>query len=166
VVEGPGSVVVYERLVVRAGVSSVHLAPAAARTLPHDLQRAGFAVTGLRAAVDGQGVTASRDPGGWRVTAPGGAAFTQLVLRYRLAGALVRATPAPPGRATLVLRPLTGSEASRAQDPVVIRLRDARVGQVYCPGPQPLCDTPRGAQHVATVPAGVAPVVLAQVDPA
>jgi hypothetical protein len=45
-----------------------------------------------------------------------------------------------------------------------VRLRDPRVGQVYCPSaPQPLCDTASGTAHVATVPAGAAPIVLAQV---
>jgi hypothetical protein len=45
-----------------------------------------------------------------------------------------------------------------------VRLRDDRVGQVYCPaGPQPLCDTARGPLHVATVPMGSRPIVLAEV---
>lgn len=162
VVEPAGTLVVYERLVVRTGTTSVRLAPAPAQELPSGLGGAAYTVTGLQVAVDGRAVTPDAEGSGWRVSPSGG--FTQLAVRYRLSGAVVRTSPAPPGRATLVLRPLTGPEASRAHDPVLVRLNDPRVGQVYCPlGPQPLCDTARGALHVATVPAGSRPVVLAQV---
>jgi len=161
VVEQGGELVVYERLVVRPGTASVHLAQAIAQELPAGLRGAG-AVTGLQVAADGHAVTPTTDGTGWRVVP--GAPFTQLVVRYRLARAFVRTPPAPPGRAILVLRPLTGLEASRGQDPVVVRVNDRRVGQVYCPAaPQPLCDSGRGTLHVATVPAGARPVVLAQV---
>jgi hypothetical protein len=164
VLERGDTVVVYERLVVRPGTVSVHLAPAPARALPRDLQGVGFTVTDLLISVDGRPVTALRDSTGWRVTRPDGGPLTQIVLRYRLADAIVRVAPAPPGRATLVLRPLSGAQASSAQDPVVVRLQDRRIGQVYCPsGPQPLCDTVRGTAHVATVPTGATPIVLAQV---
>jgi hypothetical protein len=158
-----GTVVVYERLVVGPGTRSVHLGPTPVQTLPAGFRGAGANVSDLQVAVDGRGVTPRGDGPAWQVSRGDGAPFTQLALRYRLAGALVRVNPAPPGRATIVLRPLTGPEASRAQDPVVVRLLDARVGQVYCPAaPQPLCDSGSGALHVATVPAGARPVVLAQ----
>jgi hypothetical protein len=165
VLEQGGGVVVYERLVVRPGTTSVHLRPAPAQALPRELQGVGFTVTGLRVSVDGRAATPPGDAlDGWLVTRPDSGPFTQLVLRYRLIGAIVRAGPAPPGRATLVLRPITGPQASGARDPVVVRLRDRRIGQVYCPsGLQPLCDTVRGTAHVATVPAGAPPIVLAQV---
>ena len=163
VVGRSGRLVVYERLVVRPGTTSVHLAPTAALELPSGLREAGSGVTGLQVAADGHAVTPTADGAGWRVE-PGAGAFTRLTIRYQLARGLVRAAPAPPGRATLVLRPLTGPEASRAHDPVVVRLLDTRVGQVYCPAaPQPMCDSGRGPLHVATVPAGARPVVLAQV---
>ena len=49
-------------------------------------------------------------------------------------------------------------------DPVVVRMDDHRVGSLYCPAPQPaLCGADAGTVHTATVPAGAAPVVLAQV---
>ncbi|HYY12685.1 MAG TPA: hypothetical protein VE781_17240, partial [Kineosporiaceae bacterium] len=98
--------------------------------------------------------------------APGGVVdvHERLVVHYRLTGALVAASPAPPGRRTLVLRPVSGPVAAAAGDPVLVRLDDARVGAVYCPAaPSPLCAVSAGAVHVATVPAGTPPLVLAQV---
>jgi hypothetical protein len=61
------------------------------------------------------------------------------------------------------VRPVTGPVAGATGDPVVVRLADRRVGAVYCPAAQlSLCAVSQGATHVATVPAGTPPVVLAQ----
>jgi hypothetical protein len=163
VTEG-GAVDVYERLVMRAGTTSVRLAPAPAAALPPGLRAAPIRVDGLRVDLDGRAATPRPDQQGWRVTPADAAAFTQVVVHYRLAGALVRVAPAPPGRATLVLRPLTGPTALDSRDPVLVRLDDRRVGDVYCPAaPEPLCAVTSGTRHVATVPAGARPIVLAQV---
>jgi hypothetical protein len=155
---------VYERLVVRPGTSSVRLAAAPTADLPRALRGVRIRVTGLRVALDGRAVAPRADHQGWRVTPPDAAPFTQVVVHYRLTGALVRVAPAPPGRATLVLRPLTGPAALDSRDPVLVRLHDRRVGAVYCPSaPTPLCAVSSGTAHVATVPAGARPIVLAQV---
>ncbi len=159
-----GMVDVYERLVVRPGTTSVRLAPEPAAALPDPLRGVRARVTHLRVDVDGRAVPATADDTGWRVTTAQDAPFTRVVVHYRLAGARVRVAPAPPGRETLVLRPLTGAAATAGQDPVVVRLDDSRVGAVYCPSaPVPLCAVSRGARHVATVPPGGRPIVLAQV---
>ena len=98
------------------------------------------------------------------MTNPDGGGVGQLVLRYRLRGALARQEPAPPGRASLLLRPLTGDVSLGTGDAVVVRIDDRRVGSLYCPAPQPaLCGADAGTVHTATVPAGATPVVLAQV---
>jgi hypothetical protein len=155
-----GAVEVWERLVVRPGTNTVRLQPAPTSALP---ATADVRLSDVQVAVDGRRVTPRGDGAGWQVDLPGGS-FAQVVVRYRLTGALVRVTPAPPGRATLVLRPVTGPAAAAADDPVVVRLADPRVGAVYCPDARtPLCAVSRGSTHVATVPAGTAPVVLAQV---
>jgi hypothetical protein len=155
-----GAVDVWERLVVRPGTNTVRLQPAPTSALP---ATADVRLSDVQVAVDGRRVTPRGDGAGWQVDLPGGS-FAQVVVRYRLTGALVRVTPAPPGRATLVLRPVTGPAAAAADDPVVVRLADPRVGAVYCPDARtPLCAVSRGSTHVATVPAGTAPVVLAQV---
>ncbi len=159
-----GTVDVYERLVVRPGTTSVRLALAPAAALPGPLRGVRARVVQLRVDVDGRAVPATADDTGWRVTTARDAPFTRVVVHYRLAGSLVRVAPAPPGRETLVLRPLTGPVAAAGQDPVVVRLDDPRVGAVYCPSaPVPLCAVSRGSRHVATVPAGGRPIVLAQV---
>jgi hypothetical protein len=155
-----GAVDVWERLVVRPGTTEVSLAPATTPALP---ARAGVRLTDVQVAVNGRRVTPRDSGAGWQVTLPPGGAFTQVVVRYRLTGALARVTPAPPGRVTLDLRPVAGPTAVAAGDPVVVRLTDPRVGAVYCPAAQaPLCAVSQGPAHVATVPAGAAPVVLAQ----
>jgi hypothetical protein len=160
VVAAEGAVDVWERLVTRPGTTSVRLESAPTSALPGT---AGAEPAQLQVALDGRRVTPRRDGSGWQVALPDGGSFTQVVVRYRLTGALVRTAPAPPGRVTLVLRPVTGPAAVSADDPVVVRLTDPRVGAVYCPGARtPLCAVSRGSTHVATVPPGTAPVVLAQ----
>jgi len=155
-----GAVDVWERLVVRPGTSSVRLALASTAALP---RTARVRLADLQVAIDGRRVAPRGSRTGWQVARPDGGSFTQVVVRYRLTGALLRATPAPPGRVTLVVRPVTGPSAGATGDPIVVRLTDRRVGAVYCPAARPaLCAVSQGGTHVATVPAGTAPVVLAQ----
>ncbi len=153
---------VYERAVLRPGTTSVLLAPATTAGLPETLRDLRPSVEDLQAEVDGRPVAATPAGDGWQVAAPGG--ITQVVLRYRLGGALVRQEPAPPGRAGVLLRPLTGPAAQAAADPVVVRIDDRRVVALYCPAPRPaLCAASAGTVLTATVPPGADAVVLADV---
>jgi hypothetical protein len=98
------------------------------------------------------------------VTARAGGTVRHLALRYHLRGALIRPQPAPPGRYALVLTPLAPSAGHGAEAGVVVRIDDPRVEEVYCPAARDqLCGRVDGAVHVATVPAGARPVVVALV---
>ncbi|MGZ4612975.1 MAG: hypothetical protein ACXV1K_07370 [Kineosporiaceae bacterium] len=155
---------VYERVLLRPGVTTLHLAPASLAALPRVLRGARPAVTELQVEIDGRAVPPLAGRTGWQVT-PGGATIDRAVLRYRVMGALVRQTPAPPGRATLILTPLAGGTVTATQDPVVVRIDDQRVGAMYCPTARhPTCASAAGRTHTATVPWDATAVVLAQVD--
>ncbi|HVN10649.1 MAG TPA: hypothetical protein VMT69_01055 [Kineosporiaceae bacterium] len=155
---------VYERVLLRPGETSLRLAPAGLGSLPRALRGARPAVVDLQVEVDGRAVRPVAGRGGWQVTAPEGGAIGRVVLRYRLVGALVRQIPAPPGRATLILRPLAGGVVAATGDPVVVRIHDRRVGAVYCPAARhPTCASTTGRMHTAMVPPDAGAVVLAQV---
>ena len=60
----------------------------------------------------------------------------------------------------LVLTPLTPAPGG-ADAGVVVRIRDPRVEEVYCPGDdRPALRAPGGPLHIATVPAGAVPIVV------
>jgi hypothetical protein len=158
------SVDVYERAVLTRGRTTLALRPAGSPELARSLDAPLPTVEGLQAAVDGRPVPVTRTAAGWNVTTPSGTTVARLVLRYRLTGALVRREPSPPGRYTLVLTPLAPSAGGRADDAVVVRIRDPRIEEVYCIGAsQQLCGRVAGALHTAAVPAGAVPVVIALV---
>lgn len=154
---------VYERAVLSPGRTTFTLRPADVSALLRPLEATPPTVQDLRAEVDGRPVPVATTSSGWTLAAPPGTAGTRLVLRYRLTGAMSRKQPAPPGRFVLVLAPLAPS-AGGAGDAVVVRIRDRRVEDVYCPGaPHPLCGSADGALHTGTVPNGAVPVVVALV---
>ena len=159
------SVDVYERALLRPGVTAVHLAPTGLDPLPGGLRSARPVVTDLQVELDGQAAApVVAGATGWDVAAPGGRAIGRVVLRYRVVDSLVRQTPAPPGRATVILRPLGSAVVAAFGDPVVVRLSDPRIGSVSCPtAPRPLCAVADGPRHTATVPPGGTAIVLAQV---
>lgn len=153
------SVEVYERALLTPGASSLTLRIAGLADLARSLRAPLPAVQDLHAEVDGRPAVVTPTGSGWTVTAPEGSPATRLVLRYRLSGALVRPQPAPPGRYTLLLTPLAPSAADGV---VVVRVRDPRVDELYCPGAgNQLCGREYGPLHVATVPTGAVPVVVA-----
>jgi hypothetical protein len=121
-------------------------------------------VSDLQVELDGQAVHPVAGGTGWQAAASTGGTIGRATLRYRILGAFVRQTPAPPGRVTLILRPLAGGTVATSDDPAVVRLGDPRVGTVSCPAaPHPLCAVTTGRTHTATVPAGASTIVLAQV---
>lgn len=152
---------VYERAVLTAGGAVLTLRPAASPDLTRTLAAPLPTVDDLRAEVDGTPVAVTRTGAGWSIATPPGAAPRRLALRYRLAGALIHTPPAPPGRYTLVLTPLAPSAGTGAGEAVVVRIRDSRVAELYCPGAaQQLCGRATGELHVATVPPGAEPSVV------
>jgi hypothetical protein len=158
---------VYERLVLLPGSATFLLSQATLTALPPVLRRARPVVEDLQVELDGRPVQPVPIPpagSAWRVSVPDGAAAVRAVLRYRLATAFVRQTPAPPGRLTLVLRPLGAAVVLARRDPVVVRITDPRVGILSCPtASRPLCGSAAGATRTAALPAGATAVVLAQV---
>lgn len=155
---------VYERVVLRPGTASLHLALASLGPLPRALRGARTVVTDLQVELDGRAVRPVGGRTGWHVTAPGGGVLGRAVFRYRLLGAYVRQAPAPPGRATMIIRPLAAEIVLAGDDPVVVRVHDQRVGGVTCPtARRPLCGVTSGRMHTATLSSGATGIVLAQV---
>jgi hypothetical protein len=158
------SVEVYERAVLTKGATTFTLRPASSPDLARSLEAPPPGVRDMHAEIDGRPVPVRRTASGWTVAAPSGTRTGRLALRYRLTGALVRLEPAPPGRYTLVLTPLAPSAGDGADNTVVVRIRDSRIQELYCPGAtNQLCGRADGALHTATVPAGAVPVVVALV---
>jgi hypothetical protein len=156
---------VYERVVLRPGETSLHLAQASLGLLPRVLRGARPAVTELQVELDGRAVRPVAGRTGWQVTPPDGGVIGRATLRYRLLEAYVRQVPAPPGRATTIIRPLAAEVVLADDDPVVVRLHDQRVGSVTCPtGRRPLCAVTNGRMHTATLPSGATGIVLVQVN--
>jgi hypothetical protein len=152
------SVEVYERALLAPGGTTLTLRPATSNQVARSLGAALPTVEDLHAAIDGRPVPVTRTASGW--TVPVSSSGTRLTLRYRLRGAVVRTEPAPRGRYTVVLTPLTPATAG-GDAGVVVRIRDPRVEEVYCPGTtNQLCGHAEGPLHVATVPAGSVPIVI------
>jgi hypothetical protein len=156
---------VFERLVLRPGTTSLLLREADLGRLASALPNGRGDVSDLQVELDGQAVAAQRLGPSWTATRSDGAAIAHAVLRYRLTGVFVRGAPAPPGRMTLVLRPLGASSVLGTGDPVVVRISDARAGIMTCPtSSRPLCGSVTGRTHTANLPQDATGVVLVQID--
>jgi hypothetical protein len=152
---------VYERAVLAPGPGMLPLRPAVPPPSARSLVTGLPAVQDLHVDVDGLPARVITGPRGWTVAVPAGVSATRVVLRYTLDGALVRREPSPAGRYTLVLRPLAPSAGRGAGAAVVVRVPDARVEELYCPGAaDQLCGATAGTLHTATVPRGAPPVVI------
>jgi hypothetical protein len=156
---------VYERLLLRPGATTLDLAPAELGGLGPSLGIPADTVRDLQIELDGHAVRPARHGSGWHVTAPDGAGITRAVLRYRLTGVVLRQEPAPPGRVTIVLRPLGAAAMLAAHDPVTVRVEGPGVGTLTCPTSRSrlLCGAPAGDAGLAMLPADATAVVLAQV---
>ncbi|HYJ76457.1 MAG TPA: hypothetical protein VEV65_12700 [Kineosporiaceae bacterium] len=154
------TVEVYERALLAPAGSTLTLRVAASPEIARSLRAAPPTVQDVHVAVDGRSVPATRTRSGWTVPIAGTRGVTHLTLRYRLSGAVVRTEPAPRGRYTLVLTPLTATGDGGGAT-VVVRISDPRVAEVYCPATaNQLCGREEGEVHIATVPAGAVPVVI------
>jgi len=103
--------------------------------------------------------------GAVRRTAATGTTYRRAVVRYRLGGAVVKVTPAAPGRAFGLVTPLTATLSQANGADVVVRVLDRRVLGVSCPAVQgtgAVCGTRTADGWTATVPGAARPVVLLQ----
>jgi hypothetical protein len=155
---------VYERLVLRPGAPDLVLRRADLGRLAGALRSADGSVSGLQVELDGRAVRLESTGASWRAARPDGGNVSRAVIRYRLTRVFLRQHPAPPGRFTLVLRPLGAGVVLADHDPVVVRIGDARVGTMTCPTSRyPLCGSGRAPIHTATLPGDATGIVLAQV---
>jgi len=155
------SVEVYERALLASAEPALTLRPATSDAVARSLGTALPTVENLHAAIDGRSVPVTRAASGWSVPVTGTTTGARLTLRYRLSGALVRPEQAPRGRYNMVLTPLTPAPGSGAEAGVVVRIRDPRVEEVYCPETSnELCGHQDGSLHVATIPVGTVPIVV------
>jgi hypothetical protein len=155
------TVEVYERVLLAPTGTTLTLRPATSNQVARSLRAAPPTIKDLHAAIDGRPVPVTATASGWTAPVPSTTTSARLTLRYRLSGAVIRTEPAPRGRYTLVLTPLTPAADGGAAAGVVVRIRDPRVDEVYCPGtPNQLCGHADGPLHVATVPAGSVPIVV------
>jgi hypothetical protein len=155
------SVEVYERALLAPVGTTLTLRPATSDQVARSLRAALPTITDLHAAIDGRPVPVTGTASGWTVQLSSTTTGSRLTLRYRLSGAVIRTEPAPRGRYNLVLTPLTPAADSGVGAGVVVRIRDPRVDEVYCPGTtDQLCGHKDGPLHVATVPGGAVPIVV------
>lgn len=125
--------------------------------LKRPIGSARLTVEDLQAQVDGQSVATVALGGtrGWLVPFPAGSARTHVVLRYRVRGAIVRQTPGPPRRVTIVLAPLSGVATKGTKAPVNVRFRGTGISAMTCPlaaTSRPLCGRRAGSWWVAKLP--------------
>lgn len=128
-----GSLEVVERVRFAEPVDKLSVGPpqtlgVAARSLPRSIEIADLQVQADDAVVN-IGAGAFTTPRTLRL--PG--ETSTVVMRYRLVGATVRSIPSTPGRALMVLPPITGPATLGAM-PFVIEVSGADVTNVLCPG--------------------------------
>jgi hypothetical protein len=125
-------------------------------------------VSDLQVQLDDTAVPAVADgPGSWQAIPLDGSSYTRVTLRYRLAGAILAVTPAPPGRALGLVAPLTGLVSAVPGHAVQVRAGGDGVLGVSCPTAArgSVCGTRSGDGWTATVPEQARPiVVLLQLD--
>jgi hypothetical protein len=147
-------------------VTLAMLAPAA--PLVPELLSLPLSATGLQVELDGHAVTPTRQGATWTARGTDGAAFSGLVLRYRLTDAVTQIKPTQTGRYSALLTPLlpglTAGSATTA--PSVVHVSGSQLRSLTCPlnGPKPLCGqgTPSGLS--ANLAAGTAPLLQLAFD--
>ncbi len=158
---------VYEQVVIPLPrPAQLQLAPALLTGLKPPLGTAALSVQDLQAEVDGRRgeLLPSGPANAWTLTLPAGATPARVVLRYRVTGAFVRQEPAPRGRVTVVLAPLSAPAELAAGMPVELRYLGAGVTAMTCPQAVQnlqLCGSPAGTSWQARLPPGGG-VVLVQ----
>ena len=162
-----GSLEVVEHIKAPAAVSSLTIT--APRASGSGVAQTSPTIQGFQAQADGLVVTDAPQPtipaGGDRLDLPGPA--TDIVLRYRLEGAVGRSQPAPVGRVLVVLPPITAPDAGLGDLSVVVEVVGGNVRNVVCPD-LPVSDQLCGRQNgevwsTAAMPLGGSSIV-AQID--
>ena len=114
----------HDRLVARPGLTFLTLGQAAFDAVAPALRLPPGDLDDLQVELDGRAVAPRTTGASWQAARSDGASIAHAVLRYGLSGVFVRSTPAPPGRFTVVLRPLLAATVLGSGDPVVVRSRD------------------------------------------
>lgn len=133
-------------------------APSSLITLPE--------VTGLTASSRGELLEVTRTADGWTVQAPDGRELTQVSLGYTLQDAVLM--QGAPGRALVVVTPLTAALSRAEGSPVQVRMSDGRVRQAACldaPAADQLCGALGSTGWLTRVPdSATIPFVVFQLD--
>jgi hypothetical protein len=161
---------VYEQTVFAApGLDALPLSQAGLTSLLGDVAALKPQVSDIRVELDGQAARAvPAGDGTWVAVPPQGGRFTRAQLRYSVTDAVARSTASLPGRALVVVAPLTGSETLRDGLPLSVRFTSAVVQGVSCPTAplaDSLCAAHSGQTWTALLPSSAtSPIVLAQVN--
>ena len=161
-----GDVDVVENVVFTGGATALELTLPAVTGVSEAARPDAVRITDLRVTGDGVAVdtgSASLARGG-RLLLP--KAPRAVELRYRLVGVVMVSRPSTPGRALVLLPPITTGDDLRRL-PVVVEVRGALVRNLVCPGlaaGDQLCGRQEG-ERWKTVPLGSgSTAVLAQLD--
>jgi hypothetical protein len=161
---------VYEQAVFAApGLDALPLNLAGPTALLGDVAALKPQVSDIQVELDGQPARAvPAGDGTWIAVPRQGGRFTRVQLRYSVTGAVARSTRSLPGRAQVLVSPLTGSQALRAGLPVSVRFTSAAVQGVSCPSAplaDSLCAVHSGDTWTALLPSSAtSPIVVAQVN--
>ncbi|HEY6798337.1 MAG TPA: hypothetical protein VI248_26965 [Kineosporiaceae bacterium] len=159
---------VVERLLLDAPTGDALVLAAPVLAVPALHEEGTAPVSDLQVQLDDVVTAATAtDTGRWAVTPAAGSRYERATLRYRLGGAVVTVTPAPPGRALGVVTPLTAAVSQGRGHDVVVRTLDPRVIGVSCPGAAgtgTVCGTRTDGGWTAHLPGDAQPLVLLQVQ--
>lgn len=161
---------VYEQVIFpRPGLDALPLSQPTLASLLGDVANLKPQVSDIQVELDGQVARAvPAGDGTWVAVPPQGGRFTKARLRYSMTEAVARSTPSLPGRALVVVTPLTGSETLRHGLPLSVRFSSPVIQGVSCPTAplaDSLCATHNGDTWTARLPSSATgAIVLAQVN--
>jgi hypothetical protein len=161
---------VYEQVIFpRPGLDALPLSQPTLASLLGDVANLKPQVSDIQVELDGQVARAvPAGDGTWVAVPPQGGRFTKARLRYSMTEAVARSTPSLPGRALVVVTPLTGSETLRDGLPLSVRFSSPVIQGVSCPTAplaDSLCATHNGDTWTARLPSSATgAIVLAQVN--
>jgi hypothetical protein len=161
---------VYEQVIFPApGLDALPLSQPSLTPLLGDVATLRPQVSDIQVELDGQVARAvPAGEGTWVAVPPQGGRFTKARLRYSMSEAVARSTPSLPGRALVVVTPLTGSETLRDGLPLSVRFSSPVIQGVSCPTApltDSLCATRDGDTWTARLPSSAtSAIVLAQVN--
>jgi hypothetical protein len=161
---------VYEQVIFPApGLDALPLSQPSLTSLLGDVANLKPQVSDIQVELDGQVARAvPAGDGAWVAVPPQGGRFTKARLRYSVSEAVARSTPSLPGRALVLVTPLTGSETLRDGLPLSVRFSSPAIQGVSCPTApltDQLCAAHDGDTWTARLPSSAtSAIVLAQVN--